>query len=56
VRPAQSELLKQVLDRNHVPNERHLFEGQGHPIDQTNRDEVFQRMRAWFSRHGLLKE
>jgi dienelactone hydrolase len=54
VRPAQSDLLKQVLDRNQVPNERHVFEGQGHPIDQTNRDDVFQRMRAWFSRHGVL--
>jgi len=56
VRPGQSNSLKEVLDRNQVPNERYVYEGEGHPIDQTNRDDVFQRMRAWFSRHGVLKE
>jgi dienelactone hydrolase len=56
VRPAQSDLLKQVLDRNEVPNERHVFEGQGHPIDRTNRDEVLGRIRAWFCQHGLLNQ
>jgi acetyl esterase/lipase len=56
VRPSQSESLKEVLDRNKVPNERLVFEGEGHPIDQTKREEVFTRLREWFTRHGVLKE
>ena len=54
VRPAQSASLKEVLDRNKVPNERHIFEGEGHPIDQTEREEVFSRVREWFTKHGAL--
>jgi dienelactone hydrolase len=55
VRPEQSASLKTVLDRNHVPNERHVFEGEGHPIDQTRREEVFAEIRAWFTKHGVLR-
>ncbi|MCX7886620.1 MAG: alpha/beta fold hydrolase, partial [Verrucomicrobiae bacterium] len=54
VRPEQSAALKEVLDRNHVPNERRLFEGEGHPIDQTRRDEVFRLIRQWFVQYGVL--
>lgn len=54
VRPEQSASLKQVLDGNHVPNERHIFEGEGHPIDQSRREEVFRRMREWFGQHGVV--
>jgi dienelactone hydrolase len=56
VRPSQSASLKDVLDRNQVPNERQVFEGAGHPIDQTKREEVFARLRAWFTKHGVLKQ
>lgn len=54
VRPDQSLALKQVLDRNHVPNHRLIADGQGHPVDQTMRDEVFARIREWFTKNGVL--
>jgi dienelactone hydrolase len=52
VRPQQSADFKAILDRNRVPNQRTVFEGEGHPIDQTKRDEVFAAVRAWFEKHG----
>jgi acetyl esterase/lipase len=54
VRPEQSASLQEALDRHHVANERHLFEGQAHPIDQTQREEVFRRIREWFVKQGVL--
>ena len=54
VRPSQSEQLKGILDKNKVPNERKVFEGKNHPIDQTNRDEVYALIRAWFTKNGVL--
>ncbi len=55
MRPSQSESLKEVLDRNKAPNERHVFEGEGHPIDQSKREEVFKLIRERFTKHGVLK-
>jgi acetyl esterase/lipase len=55
VRPEQSAALKQVLDKNKVPNDRLVADGQGHPIDQTMRDEVFRLVREWFEKQNLLK-
>jgi acetyl esterase/lipase len=55
VRPEQSASLKEVLDRNRVPNERRVFDGEGHAIDQSKREEVFGAMRDWFRRHGVLQ-
>jgi acetyl esterase/lipase len=55
VRPEQSAALKQVLDENKVPNDRLIADGQGHPIDQTMRDEVFRLVREWFVKQGVLK-
>ncbi len=54
VRPEQSASLQQALERHHITNERHLFEGAAHPIDQTQREEVFRRVRAWFVKQGVL--
>jgi acetyl esterase/lipase len=54
VRPEQSASLKAVLDRNKVPNERRVFEGENHPIDQTKREEVFAQIRQWFTKQGVL--
>jgi len=51
VRPEQSAALKEILDKNQVPNERHVFEGENHPIDQTKRDEVFGLIAKWFATH-----
>ncbi|MDP1590810.1 MAG: prolyl oligopeptidase family serine peptidase [Prosthecobacter sp.] len=55
VRPEQSAALKQALDANKVPNDRLIADGQGHPIDQTMRDEVFRLVREWFVKQGVLK-
>jgi dienelactone hydrolase len=55
VRPEQSASLKEVLDRNRVPNERRVFDGEGHAIDQSKREEVFNAIRDWFRRHGMLQ-
>lgn len=55
VRPSQSESLQHILDRNGVSNDRTVFEGQSHPIDQTLRDEVFRAVREWFEMQGVLK-
>ncbi|WP_395744289.1 prolyl oligopeptidase family serine peptidase [Prosthecobacter sp.] len=55
VRPDQSAALKQVLDRNKVANDRLVADGQGHPIDQTMRDEVFRLVREWFEKQKVLK-
>jgi acetyl esterase/lipase len=56
VRPDQSVALKQVLDANKVPNDRLIADGQGHPIDQTMRDEVFRLLREWFVKQGVLDQ
>ncbi|HRJ08431.1 MAG TPA: alpha/beta fold hydrolase [Prosthecobacter sp.] len=54
VRPEQSASLKQVLDSNGVVNDRLIADGQGHPIDQTMREEVFRLIREWFIKNGAL--
>jgi predicted esterase len=51
VRPDQSAALKQILDKNHVPNDRLVADGQSHPIDQTMREEVFRLVHEWFTKH-----
>jgi len=52
VRPRQSADFKAILDTNRVPNERTVYDGEGHPIDQTQRERVFAEIRAWFEKHG----
>ncbi len=54
VRPAQSESLKAILDRNGVPNERRVFPGEAHNLDRTVQAEVYGAIRAWFARNGVL--
>jgi len=54
VRPDQSLALQEILERNRVANERHVFEGIQHPVDQQKAPEMFRLMRAWFARHGLV--
>jgi dienelactone hydrolase len=55
VLPESSEVLKQMLDKNTVPNERRMFEGVGHNLpNQNNSAEVYRLMRDWFTKHGLL--
>jgi dienelactone hydrolase len=45
VRPDQSANLKTILDANKVPNERKVFDGEGHPIDQTKRRRCTRPLR-----------
>lgn len=52
VRPDQSSALKEVLDRNQVPNERNVYDGVGHPVDQQRSTEMYAKIKAWFARHG----
>ena len=54
VPPSASELFKEVLDKNHVPNERHLFEGEKHPLDQSNPEKLYALLRQWLTRHGVI--
>src|SRR5262249_44284863 len=54
VRPAQSESLKAILDKNGVACERHVFEGINHPVDQQKAPEVYGLMRNWFAKYGLV--
>ncbi|MBE7498088.1 MAG: alpha/beta fold hydrolase [Verrucomicrobiaceae bacterium] len=56
VRPEQSAALQQVLVRQQIPNDRLIADGQGHPIDQTMRVEVFRLIREWFVKHGVLPQ
>jgi len=49
VPPEHSALLKQILDRNRVPNERHVIDGAGHGI--ANRPEVYRWIREWFTKY-----
>jgi acetyl esterase/lipase len=52
VRPQQSADFKAILDKNRVLNDRTVYDGEGHPIDQTQREQVFAAVRAWFEKHG----
>jgi dienelactone hydrolase len=55
VRPEQSANLKAILDKSKVANERQVFEGEGHPIDQTKKAEVYDALKAWFTKLRALK-
>jgi len=54
VPPESSELFKQALDKNSVPNERHVFDGVGHSVPTERTDEVNRLMRDWFTKRGVL--
>ncbi len=56
VPPESSARFKEILDRNKVPNERHLFEGIGHNLHQQKADEVNALMHAWFVKFGVLEK
>lgn len=56
VRPEQSQQLKDLLDKNKVAAERVVFDGEGHPIDQTKREEVYKLLQDWYTKHGVLKK
>lgn len=54
VRPEQSLMLKRVLDAQGVKNDRLIADGQGHPIDQTMREDVLRLVQNWFAENGVL--
>jgi predicted esterase len=55
VRPSQSLALQEILDKNGVPCERHVFAGIGHPVDREKAADVYRLTRDWFAKHGLVK-
>jgi dienelactone hydrolase len=56
VPPESSARFKEILDRNKIPNERHVFDGIGHNLHQQKADEVNALMRAWFVKYGVLEK
>ena len=53
VPPSRSVLLKEVLDKNKVPNDRIVFEGAGHNLPSpANSAEVYRLIHDWFTRHS----
>ena len=54
VPPESSELLKQLLDKSGVPNERHVFEGVTHNVPRERTEEANRLMRQWFTKYGIL--
>ena len=54
VSPETSVALKELLDRNKIPNKRVVFDGIGHNVHGDKRDEVFASMREWFTQYGVL--
>ncbi|MCX7013687.1 MAG: prolyl oligopeptidase family serine peptidase, partial [Candidatus Sumerlaeota bacterium] len=56
VRPEMSERLKEILDKNGVPNERVTFEGIGHNAHMEKAEDVYRIMREWLTKHGALKQ
>ena len=55
VPPETSLNLKELLDANHVPNERHVIAGAPHKVHQENADEVYRLIQAWFIKQGVIK-
>jgi dienelactone hydrolase len=55
VPPEASLQLKEILDRNHVPNQRKVFDGIGHNVNVDKRDEVNALVREWFTKYGILR-
>jgi dipeptidyl aminopeptidase/acylaminoacyl peptidase len=53
VRPEQSAALAAALKTAGIAHERVLYPGEGHPIDQTKREEVFAAVRRWFAKQGV---
>lgn len=53
VRPEQSASFAEALQTGGVEHERILYPGEGHPIDQSKREEVFTAVREWFAKHGV---
>jgi dipeptidyl aminopeptidase/acylaminoacyl peptidase len=53
VRPEQSASFAEALKAAGVEHERILYPGEGHPIDQTKRDEVFTAVRDWVAKFGV---
>ena len=49
-----SELFKEVLDTNNVPNERHVFDGVGHNVPTEQTDEVNRQLCEWFTAQKVL--
>lgn len=49
VPPERSKLLEEVLQKNKVPCERHLYQGIGHELQNAKAEEVFGKIEKWFA-------
>ncbi len=54
VPPWTSELLKDILDANDVPNFRLVVPDVGHPVNTEKPEIVFPLLQEWFKEHGVL--
>ncbi len=54
VPPWTSELLKDILDANDVPNFRLVVPDVGHPVNTQKPEIVFPLLQEWFKEHGVL--
>jgi dipeptidyl aminopeptidase/acylaminoacyl peptidase len=52
VPPERSEMLEDVLKKNKVVCERHLFEGIGHDLHSAKATEVNAKIEAWFRKYA----
>lgn len=55
VDPGSSLQLKEILDRNAVPNQRVVYEGIGHNAHADKAAEVNALMRSWFLQYRILR-
>lgn len=53
--PDRSALLKSVLDRNRVPNDRQVFDGADNVLLNAKSAEAFNLIEAWFTKYDSLK-
>jgi len=52
VRPEQSAALEEILRQQNIPQQRIVFSGEGHNIDQTQADKIFPAVGEWFKKYG----
>ncbi len=56
VPPERSLELKNVLDEQKVLNERYVYPGGGHDIFRTQKADIYERVKQWLTKYGVLKD
>jgi len=52
VRPEQSAALEEILQKQNIAQQRIVFSGEGHNIDQTQADKIFPAVGEWLKKQG----